>query len=115
VNLHRLRLEHRMIMKIYRHPPHSLTGWRKEVRRYETCRNCKTRPAKGVNAGVPPLKDCCVDPASPWNNSGARSLHQRIEDIAPSQATAIDKRLWFSEDCPVVRTHISARMIACET
>lgn len=104
-----------MIMKIYRHPPHGLTGRRKEVRRYETCRNCEARPAKGIKVGVPSLKDCCVNSASPRNNSGARSLHQRIEDIAPSQATAIDKRLWFSEDCPVIHTHISARMIACET
>jgi hypothetical protein len=104
-----------MIVEIYRHPPHSLTGWRKKVRRYKTRGNCKARPSQGVDAGVPALEDCCVDPASPWNHSGARSLHQGVEDIAPSQATTIDKRLWFSEDCPVVLTHISARMIACET
>jgi hypothetical protein len=56
-----------------------------------------------------------VDSASPWNHPSARSLHQGVEDIAPSQATTIDKGLWFTEDCPVVFTHISDRMIACET
>jgi len=102
-------------MKINRHPPHGSASWCKEVRRYETCSNCKAWPSKWVNAGIQLFIDCSVDPALPWDNSASRSLHQAIEDIAPSQATAVCQGLWLAEDGPVVVTHVSFRMVACRT